>query len=156
LTYLLLESYLIGGVAVTLWAFHFRYLWTRRWRILLGICLVLIYALPLDALAVAYGWGGFNPAYVSGVYFFNGSLLLEEIIFWAGTSLVTLSAVMIFAELERRGVPWWALPAGVLLPIDCLADPASAGHRHHPGLHEQPPKQPRSNILGSTPHNSTR
>lgn len=121
LTYLALEAYIIGGVAVALWLFHFRFLWERRWGILLGTLLVSAYALPLDAWAVARGWGGFNPSYVSGIYFFGGSLLLEEIIFWLGTSLVTVSAVLIFAELERRDVPWWALPAGVVLPIEWLA-----------------------------------
>jgi hypothetical protein len=85
--------------------------------ILLGVFIISAYALPLDALAVARGWGGLNPSYVSGVYFF-GSLLLEEIIFWLGTSFVTISAVLIFAKLERRGVPWWALAAGVFLPLE--------------------------------------
>lgn len=124
-TYLALEAYFIGGVALVLWLFHFRFLWERRWIILLGAVLVSAYALPIDALAVARGWGGFNPAYVSGVYFFGGSLLLEEIIFWLGTSMVTISAVLIFAELERRGLPWWALPAGVVLPMGWMTDLAT-------------------------------
>lgn len=117
-TYLAMEAYFIGGVAVVLWLFHFRFLWQRRWGILFGTLLVSAYALPLDAWAVAQGWGGFNPAYVSGIYFFGGSLPPEEILFWLGTSFVTISAVLIFAELERRGVPWWALPAGVVLPVE--------------------------------------
>jgi len=37
-----------------------------------------------------------------------------------GTSFVTISAVLIFAELERRGVPRWLLAAGVVLPIEIL------------------------------------
>ncbi|MBU4226409.1 MAG: hypothetical protein KKC71_11400 [Chloroflexi bacterium] len=119
-TYLIMEAYIIGGVTIVLWPAHFRFLWERRWIILLGTLLVSAYALPLDAWAVARGWGGFNPAYVSGIYFFGGSLLLEEIIFWLGTSFVTISAVLIFAELERRGVPWWVLPVGVVLPIEWL------------------------------------
>ena len=117
-TYLFLEGYIIGGVAAVLWLAHFHFLWRQRWGILLGALLVSAYALPLDAWAVAHGWGGFNPAYVLGIYFFGGSLLLEETLFWLGTSFVTISAVLIFAELERRGVPWWALPAGVFLPLD--------------------------------------
>lgn len=129
-TYLVMEVEIIGAVAFVLWALHFRFLWTRRRRILLGILLVSAYALPMDALAVANGWGGFNPAYISGIYFFDGSLLLEEITFWLGTSFVTISAVMIFAELERRGVPFWLLPLGVFLPIDLLDDLApGAGAR---------------------------
>lgn len=131
LTYLAMEGFFIGSVAAALWLFHFRFLWARRWRILAGVALVSAYALPLDAWAVARGWGGFNPAYVSGLYFF-GSLLLEEVIFWLGTSLVTISAVLIFAELERRGVPWWALPAGVILPLeffDGFNRPQSAADR---------------------------
>jgi lycopene cyclase domain-containing protein len=104
-TYLAMEAYIIGGVALVLWAFHFQFLWKRRWTILLGVLLVSTYALPLDAWAVARGWGGINPVFVSGIYFFGGSLLLEEIIFWLGTSFVTISAVLIFAELERRDVP---------------------------------------------------
>lgn len=123
--YLAMEVEIIGGVAFVLWALHFHFLWARRHRILLGVLLISTYALPMDALAVANGWGGFNPAYVSGVYFFNSSLLLEEIIFWLGTSFVTISAVMIFAESERRGVPFWLLPLGVFLPIDLLDDFAS-------------------------------
>lgn len=75
LTYLAMEGFFIGSVAAALWLFHFRFLWARRWRILAGVALVSAYALPLDAWAVARGWGGFNPAYVSGLYFF-GSLLL--------------------------------------------------------------------------------
>lgn len=121
-TYLFMEVAIIGGVTFILWAFHFHFLWERRWRILLGVSLVSAYALPLDALAVARGLGGFNPAYVTGVYFFGGSLLLEEIFFWIGTSLVTISAVMIFADLKRRGVPGWALPVVVLLPLDFFED----------------------------------
>ncbi len=118
--YLFMMAYIIGGVAFVLWAFHFRFLWRMRWRILLGMLLVCAYTLPMDALAVAWKWGAFNPAYVTGITFFNGALHLEEVIFWLGTSMVTLSAVMIFAELQRRGVPVWALPAGVILPIDFL------------------------------------
>lgn len=138
-TYLAMEVSIIGGVAFVLWAFHFHFLWSRRWRILLGVALVSAYALPLDALAVARGWGGFNPAYVSGVYFFGGALLLEEIFFWLGTSFVTISAVMIFAELERRGVPSWALAAGVIMPLDLFdslgqsqlsTEPTSQPHLH--------------------------
>ena len=110
LTYLAMETYIIGGVAVVLWLSHFRFLWERRWMILLGVLLVSVYALPLDAAAVARGWGRFNPDYVSGIYFFGGSLLLEEIIFWLGTLFVAISAVLIFAELERRRVPWCCLP----------------------------------------------
>jgi lycopene cyclase domain-containing protein len=115
-----MEVNIIGGVAFVLWAFHFRFLQERCWRIRLGVALVSAYTLPLDAIAVARGWGGFNPAHVSGIYFFDGSPLLEEIFFWLGTSFVTISAVMIFAELERRGVPWWVLPIGVFLPIGQL------------------------------------
>ena len=115
-----MEAYIIGGVAIVLWAFHFRFLWDRRWGILLVTLLISVYALPLDAWAVARHWGGFNPAYVSGIYFFGGSLLLEEIIFWLGTSIVSISAVLIFAELERRQVPWWVLPAAVILPLEFL------------------------------------
>jgi hydrogenase/urease accessory protein HupE len=66
LAYLFMEAFIIGGVAFVLWAFHFRFLWQRRWVILLGTLIVTAYALPLDAVAVAHGWGGFNPAYVSG------------------------------------------------------------------------------------------
>lgn len=132
LTYLFMEGYIIGGVAAVLWLVHFRFLWKQRWGILLGTLLVSAYALPLDAWAVAHGWGGFNPAYVSGVYFFSGSLLLEEVLFWLGTSFVTISAVLIFAELERRGVPWWALATGVILPLelfDTLASPRPTPER---------------------------
>lgn len=120
LTYLAMEGFFIGGVAAALWLFHFRFLWAQRWRLLAGVVIISAYALPLDAWAVAAGWGGFNPAYVSGLYFF-GSLLLEEVIFWLGTSFVTISAVLIFAELERRNVPWWALPAAVVLPLEFFA-----------------------------------
>lgn len=127
LTYLAMEGFFIGGVAAALWLFHFRFLWVQRWRILAGVVIVSAYALSLDAWAVAAGWGGFNPAYVSDLYFF-GSLLLEEVIFWLGTSFVTISAVLIFAELEGGGAPWWALPAGVLLLLelfDSLGRPAA-------------------------------
>lgn len=134
LTYLFLEGYIIGGVATVLWLAHLRFLWQRRKPILLGTLLVSVYALPLDALGVARGWGGFNPAYVYGIYFFGGSLLLEEILFWLGTSFVTISAVLIFAELERRGVPWWALPAGVVLPVEWLAGLAGQEELLVPGL----------------------
>ena len=139
-TYLFMEGYIVGGVATVLWLAHFRFLWKRRWGILLGTLLVSGYALPLDAWAVARGWGGFNPAYVSGIYFFGGSLLLEEILFWLGTSFVTISAVLLFAELERRGVPWWALPAGVVLPVEWLADIAGQGDQRLPG--------PQAHLLG--------
>lgn len=119
-TYLFMEAYIIGGVAFVLWAFHFRALWRLRYRILWGVLIVLFYALPMDALAVQRGWGGFNPAFIIGITFFGGTLQLEEIVFWTGTSFVTLSAVMLFAEMQDRGLPWWALPAGVLLPIDLM------------------------------------
>jgi lycopene cyclase domain-containing protein len=119
-TYLFMEAFIIGGVAFVLWAFHFRFLWARRWRILLGVVLISAYTLPMDALAISQGWGGFNPAYISGIYFLDRALLLEEIIFWSGTSFVTISAVLIFGELERRGVPWWALAFGVVIPLEWI------------------------------------
>lgn len=130
LTYLAMEAFFIGSVASVLWFFHARFLWERRWIILLGVLLICAYALPLDAWAVANGWGGFNPRYVSGIYFFGGSLLLEEIIFWLGTSFVTISAVMIFAELERDGVPWWVLPVGVVLPTEWMLQIFAQGIQH--------------------------
>ncbi len=123
LAYLVMEACIIGGVFFVLWAFHFRFLWARRWRIFLGSALVSAYALPLDAFAVAHHWGGFNPEYVSGIYLFGGSLLLEEIIFWLGTAIVTISAVMIFTELDRKGVRWWKLPAAVILPFELFNVP---------------------------------
>ena len=119
-TYLFMEIYIIGGVAFVLWIFHFRYLWSLRYRILFGVLIVTVYALPMDALAVRKSWGGFNPAYITGIIFFGGALHLEEVIFWLGTSFVTLSAVVLFAELEDQGVPWWALPAAVILPISLM------------------------------------
>jgi lycopene cyclase domain-containing protein len=143
LIYIFMEAYLIGGVAFVLWAFHFRFLWHHRKVITLGTSIVTAYALPLDAIAVARGWGGFNPAYVSGIYFFGGSLLLEEVLFWLGTSFVTISAVLIFAELERRGTPRWLLAAGVFLPIEIFdslirrrstqAAPSSEEHSNRAG-----------------------
>ena len=136
LIYFFMEAYIIGGVAFVLWAFHFHFLWQRRWVILLGTLIVTAYALPLDALAVARGWGGFNPAYVSGIYFFGGSLLLEEILFWLGTSFVTISAVLIFAELERRGTPSWLLAAGVVLSLGIFD---SLVHRHDLREIDHPP-----------------
>jgi len=139
LAYLLTEAYIIGGVAFVLWAFHFRFLWQRRGVILLGTLIVTIYALPLDALAVARGWGGFNPAYVSGIYFFGGSLLLEEIFFWLGTSFVTISAVLIFAELQRRGTPGWLLAAGVFLPIEIFDSLVRRQSDRENGRHHQLP-----------------
>jgi lycopene cyclase domain-containing protein len=122
LTYLFMEVYIIGGVAFVLWVFHLRFLWRRRWWILLGTGIVTVYALPMDAAAIALHWGGFNPQYVTGIYFFGGSLALEEIIFWLGTSFVTNSAVMIFAELERKGTPFWLLPIGIILPVPIVED----------------------------------
>jgi len=119
-TYLFMEVYLIGGVVFVLWVFHFRYLWSLRYRVLIGVVIVTVYALPMDSLAVRNDWGGFNPAYITGITFLRGALHLEEIIFWLGTSFVTLSAVMLFAELQDRGVPWWALPLAVIFPISLM------------------------------------
>lgn len=62
-----LKTAIVVTVAVVLWLFHFRFLSERRWGILLNTLLVSAYALPLDAWGVARGWGGFNPAYVSGI-----------------------------------------------------------------------------------------
>jgi lycopene cyclase domain-containing protein len=90
-TYLFLEAYIIGGVAVVLWLFHPRFLWRRRKPILLGTLLVTAYALPLDALGVAQGWGRFNPAYVTGLYLFNGSLLLAAGVFLPVDWLISLA-----------------------------------------------------------------
>jgi lycopene cyclase domain-containing protein len=122
LTYLFMEVYIIGAVAFVLWIFHLRFLWRRRWWILLGTAIVTVYALPMDAAAIALHWGGFYPQYVTGITFFGGSLALEEIIFWLGTSFVTVSAVMIFAELERKGTPWWLLPVSIILPVPVVED----------------------------------
>ena len=120
-TYLFMEVYIISAVAFLLWALHFRFLWQRRSRILIGVALVTVYALPLDALGVVRGWGRFNPAYVTGITFFGGALHLEEIIFWLGTSFVVISAVFILAELQDRGAPWWALAFAIFLPFDLVA-----------------------------------
>ena len=125
--YLFMEIYIIGAVAFVLWAFHFRFLWAHRFQIVLGMILVTAYALPLDAIAVWKGWGSFNPVFVTGIRFFQGTLYLEEIIFWLGTSFVTISAVAIFAELEENGLPGWALPLGVVVPLGILISWFSPG-----------------------------
>lgn len=150
LTYFATQVYFIGSVAGILWLSHFRFLWRRRRVIVLATLLVALYALPIDAWAVAQGWGGFNPDYVSGIYFFGGSLLLEEVGFWVGTPFVTVSAVLIFAELERRHVPWWMLPAGVALPFAFFDGLQS--HRPEPATVTQHDLRPTGSELRSPPH----
>lgn len=113
-TYLATEVAMIGGVLVFIVAFHFPVLW-RQWRaLLLTTALVAIYGSALDAWAIRKGWGWFNPALTSGIWF--GSLLFEELIFWLGTAFVTVSAALVMAEAMDRGIPWWALPLALAFP----------------------------------------
>lgn len=131
--YLVMEVQIIAGVGFVLWIFHLPFLRSSWRQILLGVLLVSAYTLPIDALSAPSGWGGINQAYVSGIYLFGGSLLLEEVVFWVGTSFVTISAVTILMELERRRVPWRLVAAGVVLPIEWLASRAGIGARHPGG-----------------------
>lgn len=86
----------------------------QRRALLLGTALIVVYGSALDAWAIRNGWGWFNPALTSGIWF--GSLLLEEAIFWIGTAFVTVAAALVMAEAVDRGIPWWALPIAFMFP----------------------------------------
>ena len=114
LTYLEMEVAIIGSALIFVVLFHFPILW-RQWRALaLATALVVVYGAALDAWAIANGWGWFNPALTSGIWF--GSLLLEELVFWLGTAFVTVAAALVMAEAIDRGVPWWVLPLALVFP----------------------------------------
>lgn len=117
-TYLAFQAYFVGLVLAIEWGLHYRRLWQRRWRILATVGLVTLYGSALDVWAVSQGWGWFDPRLISNVWF--GPLLLEELTFWIGTSLATVSAVFIFASLEEAGAPWWRLPVDFLFESDAL------------------------------------
>jgi lycopene cyclase domain-containing protein len=117
-TYLGYQTYFVGMALVIEWGLHYRRLWRQRWRILAVAGLITLYGSALDAWAVSQGWGWFNPRLITNVWF--GPLLLEEITFWMGTSLATVSAVMIFAGLEESGAPWWRLPIDFIFNSDAV------------------------------------
>ncbi len=113
-SYLEMEVALIGGAFVFVVLFHFPILW-RQWRALASATVfVVIYGSALDAWAIRNGWGWFNPALTSGIWF--GSLLFEELIFWLGTAFVTVAAALVMAEAIDHGVPWWALAIALMFP----------------------------------------
>ena len=117
-TYLAYQAYFVGMALTIVWGLHYRRLWRQRWRILAVTGIVAVYAGALDAWAVAQGWGGFDPRYVTGIWF--GPLALEEITFWIGTSLATVSAIYAFAGLEAAGAPWWRLPVDFIIHSDLV------------------------------------
>jgi lycopene cyclase domain-containing protein len=117
-TYLAFQAYFVGVVLALEWGLHYRRLWQRRWRIVATVGLVTLYGCALDAWAVNRGWGWFDPRLISNIWF--GPLLLEELTFWIGTALATVSAVFIFASLEEAGAPWWRLPVDFLFQSDAL------------------------------------
>lgn len=114
LTYLEMEVVIIGSAFAFVVLFHLPVLW-RHWRVLLlATALIVTYGSALDAWAIRSGWGWFNPALTSGIWF--GSLLLEELIFWIGTAFATVAAALVMAAAADRGIPWWALPIALLFP----------------------------------------
>lgn len=117
-TYLGYQAYFVGLALAIEWGLHYRRLWRQRWRILATVGLITLYGSLLDAWAVSQGWGWFDPRLVSNVWF--GPLLLEELTFWMGTSLATVSAVYVFAGLEETGTPWWRLPVDFVFRSDAL------------------------------------
>lgn len=117
-TYLGYQAYFIGLALFIEWGLHYRRLWRRRQPILAAVALITLYGGGLDAWAVGQGWGWFNPDLITNVWF--GPLLLEELTFWIGTSLATVSAVHVFADLEEAGVPWWRLPADFIVSSDAV------------------------------------
>ena len=113
-TYLEMETAIIGSALVFVVLFHLPIL-RRQWRaLLLATALIVVYGSALDAWAIRSGWGWFNPAFTSGIWF--GTLLLEELIFWIGTAIVTVAAALVMAEATDRGIPWWALPIAFAFP----------------------------------------
>ena len=135
LTYLSYQAFFIGLALFVEWGLHYRRLWRQRRRILAAVAFITLYGGGLDAWAVSQGWGWFNPDLITNIWF--GSLLLEELTFWIGTSLATVSAVYIFADLEEAGAPWWRLPADFIIYADATqalvaqrrASPAVAGEQ---------------------------
>jgi lycopene cyclase domain-containing protein len=117
-TYLGYQAYFVGMAMTIEWGLHYRRLWRQRWRILAVVALITLYGSALDAWAVSQGWGWFDPRLITNIWF--GTLLLEEITFWIGTSLATVSAVFIFADLEESGAPWWRLPGDFIFNSDAV------------------------------------
>jgi lycopene cyclase domain-containing protein len=117
-TYLGYQAYFVGLTLAVEWGLHYRRLWRQRWRILAVVGIITVYGGMLDVWAVSQGWGWFNPRLITNVWF--GPLLLEELTFWTGTSLATISAVYIFADLEATGTPWWRLPVDLVFRSDAL------------------------------------
>jgi lycopene cyclase domain-containing protein len=138
-TYLGYQVYLVGLTLAIEWGLHYRRLWRQRWRILAATAVVTLYACTLDAWAVAQRWGGFDPRFITGIWL--GPLALEEITFWIGTSLATVSAVCAFADLEEAGAPWWRLPFDFILYSDAvqwLVDQTRTPKREE-GRQDEPP-----------------
>jgi len=117
-TYLGYQTYFIGLALAIEWGLHYRRLWRQRRHILVAVALITLYGGGLDAWAVSQGWGWFNPRLITNVWF--GPLLLEELTFWIGTALATVSAAHIFTDLEEAGTPWWRLPADFIVDADAV------------------------------------
>jgi lycopene cyclase domain-containing protein len=117
-TYLGYQAYFVVLALAIEWGLHYRRLWRQRWRILAVTGIVTVYAGALDAWAVTQGWGWFDPRFITGIWF--GPLALEELTFWIGTSLATVSAIYAFADLEEAGAPWWRLPFDFVLHSDAV------------------------------------
>lgn len=114
LTYFAMQAFIIGGAVGYMVVAHLPVLWSRRRPLLLATLLIVIYGCALDAWAIHSGWGWFDPRLVSGVWL--GDLLLEELSFWTGTAFVTVAAALVMAEATERHIPWWVLPATLVLP----------------------------------------
>ena len=126
-TYLAYQAYFVGLALLLEWGLHYRRLWHWRWRTLAAVALITVYGSALDAWAVGQGWGGFDPRFITNIWF--GQLLLEELAFWVGTSLATVSAVQIFADLQEASARWWYLPVSFIFQSDAAEAITDAAQR---------------------------
>ncbi len=112
--YLATEVVIIGSALVFIVALHLPVLRRQGRALALTTIPVTFNGGTLDAWPIANGRGCFSPALTSGIWL--GSLLFEELTFWAGTAFVTAAATLVMAEALDRGIPWRALPLAIAFP----------------------------------------
>lgn len=102
LSYLIYELIFAGGAILIEWLFHGRFLWLRVKIILRTVAFFVFYLLITDNVALSLGIWAHDRSKILNIWVL--SIPLEEVIFSILVAVAVSSAVLVFADLENRGI----------------------------------------------------